>query len=119
MIFGLWITLLGVSFLLIFLGLYENNFFSAPNYILLFLGFSFIFLLSINLIETDVQIKNGFNETDIVTQGGNQTDITRTFTYKDYGEQTVGFFLAFIGIAGAILTFLHYKTPKRMRGIGT
>lgn len=104
MILELFAVLLVVSFFLIYLGFeYEDGMYTT-------IGFFFIFLLSLVLINNSLTYHTG---SSIQTLNSSMTVVTNNYTtYSDTSSHWIGYFLAVASSIGMILSFMYPNGKK-------
>lgn len=117
----LFVLLMALSFILIALG-----FFIREHAELSLIGFAFLFLLSILVINNDIQIETGVNSTNVLGEFNSSHTNTSTFhiihveevkTYEDIDlggnySHTFGYWLAVISILGFIGTLMSLRKQE-------
>lgn len=127
MIFGLYLFLLALSFLLVIIGLIKTE-----HTELTVIGFFFIFLLSFTILSNNLEFKTGTTESytydclccdenrvsnsSLVCDGNSTnlevTSITVNDVYTPYGSHNIGYWLALASALGLAITFYSLKNTR-------
>lgn len=109
----IFITILALSFLLIFVG--SRRYSEVP--FVTMLGWTTLFLMGITLFTSGVDVKDGENSTEVfayITNSTtlNTTSITTSDTFTNFQSNPIGFYLAIVSFFGFLGEILNLKRPN-------